>query len=103
MGMSITHFMWGYQPHFRIEQQCNAERLFQVLDMRFKPEVFLVGILAEPTVDRFQACVEPEVDFWIAAEEFNDVSLSSDTLRKQYLEAKLLHSHPLAQQWHDEG
>jgi hypothetical protein len=103
MGMSITHFMWGYQPHFRIEQQCNAERLFQALDRRFKPEVFLVGILAVPKGDRFQACVEPEDDFWIASEEFNDVSLSSDTLRKQYPEAKLLHSHPLAQQGHDEG
>lgn len=102
-GMSITHFMWGYQPHFRIEQQCNAEKLFQALDRRFKPEVFLVGILAEPKTGRFQACVEPEDDFWIASEEFNKASLSSETLRKQYPEAKLLHSHPLAQQWHDEG
>lgn len=103
MGMSIKHFMWGYQPHFRIEQRCNAERLFQALDRNFKPEIFLVGILAESQEDRFQACVEPEDDFWIISEKFNDVSLLSETLRQQYPEAQMLHSHPLAQQGHDEG
>ncbi len=100
--MSIRHFMWGYQPHFRIEQQCDAERLFQALDKGFEPEVFLVGILAEPSADRFKACVEPEDDFWITSEEFDNVLFLAGTLQKRYPEAKMLHSHPLAQQRQDE-
>lgn len=101
MGRTITHFMWGYQPHFRIEQQSNAKTLFHALDGSFRPEVFLVGILLEPKADRFKACVEPEDDFWIESEEFNDVPLSLDALAEQYPEARMFQSHPLAQQWQD--
>ena len=62
--MNITHFMWGYQPHFRIGRQCAAESVFRMLNPAFDPEVFLVGILADSTADGFPACVEPENDFW---------------------------------------
>ncbi len=102
MGRSITHFMWGYQSHFRIERESIARKFFGALDKRFKPEVFLVGILAESKHGHFPACVEPEDDFWIDSENFNEVHGLLDELLKGYPESKILHSHELAQQHHNE-
>jgi hypothetical protein len=81
----IDHFMWGYQPHFRINCKFVAERLFLTLDKRFRPTIFLVGILENPEMpNRFPACVEPEDDFWIQSDEFDRVfgneGLSASTL-----------------------
>jgi DNA integrity scanning protein DisA with diadenylate cyclase activity len=99
----INHFMWGYQPHFRVRQQLVAERIFQALDRRFEPEIFLVGVRDNPTTEPFLACVEPENDFWIESEYFNcALSLSREILRK-YKEAIMFHSHPHAQRVHTES
>ncbi len=103
MGMSITHFMWGYQAHFRIGRECAAESVFRMLDPAFAPEVFLVGILADSTTDGFPACVEPENDFWISSEDFNGVPDIAARVHSTYPEGKMFHSHPLAQKWQDEG
>lgn len=102
MGMPIAHFMWGYQPHFRIHKECDAERLFQSIDKRLEPEVFIVGVLSDGTLDRFPACVEPEDNFWIRSEDFNDVLAVSGRILKNYPEAGMFQSHPLAQKWQDE-
>jgi len=95
MGMTITHFMWGYQPHFRIGQEVAAKRLFQILDSRFNPEIFLVGILTEERDDRFPACVEPEEDFWIKSEDFNKVPEVARSIIKTYPEKNIIQSHPV--------
>ncbi len=102
MTHAIHYFMWGYQPHFRINRECAAKRLFQALERRFEPEVFLVGILDDATAQRFPACVEPEEDFWIQSEEFNSVPSWSAEILKGYPEARMFQSHPLAQQRQDE-
>lgn len=94
--------MWGYQPHFRIGQESIAKRVFALLDERFQPEIFLVGILVEGK-DRFPACVKPENNFWIQSEEFNSTLDIARKIRLQYPESKMIHSNPLAQQWHDDS
>lgn len=103
MKTTITHFMWGYQPHFRIGQQSAADRIFQSLDGQFKTNVFLVGILAEEKQDRYPACVEPEDRFWIHSNDFNHVSETANKLLEEYPERSLLHSHPIAQKHHDDA
>lgn len=102
MGREIVHFMWGYQPHFRVHQESSAERLFQKLDKRFKPEIFLVGILDCGVTDRFPACVEPEDEYWIRSEDFNDVLTIADEIRPTYPEAQMFQSHPIAQKRQDD-
>lgn len=94
--------MWGYQPGFRIGQESVAKRVFALLDERFQPEIFLVGILAEGK-DRFPACVEPENNFWIQSEEFNSTLDIAQKIRLQYPESRMMHSHHLVQQWHDDS
>jgi hypothetical protein len=103
MGHTITHFMWGYQSHFRISQKVHAKYLFQSLDRRFEPGVFLVGILVEDRQDRHRACVDPEDDFWIQSDAFNNTAQRAKTIVQTYPESRLLHSHPLAQKWHNES
>ena len=100
--MSITHFMWGYQPHFRIGQKSGAERVFRMVDSTFDPEVFLVGILADATKKSSPSCVEPEDDFWILSEDFNGVPAIAEQVHSTYPERKILQSHPLAQKRQDE-
>ena len=98
MGMTITHFMWSYQPHFRIGQEVAAKRIFQILDGNFDPEVFIVGILTEEKDDRYISCVEPEEDFWIKSEDFNKVKEIAESIITTYPEKNIIQSHPLAQE-----
>lgn len=99
----IDHFMWGYQPHFRASQELAAKELLGRLDERLQPEVFLVGILDDDRPDRYPACVEPEHDHWIASQAFDGAKARAAVLLPTYPESKLLHSHPLSQQMHDES
>jgi hypothetical protein len=103
MPMTIDHFMWGYQPHFRVAQGSVAKRVFELLDDRFVPEVFLVGILVDPNQGGSPACVEPESDFWAKSDAFNSALALADEIRQNYPEGKLIQSHPLAQKWHNEN
>lgn len=100
--MAIQHFMWGYQPHFRNAQQTVAKRVFELLDERFSPEVFLVGILVEPNENQFAACVEPELEFWAKSEWFDSALALADQVRQGYPESTLRQSHPLAQKRQDD-
>lgn len=103
MAYTIDHFMWGYQSHFRINQKYACERIFQLLDERFAPQVFLVGILVEQQENRFPACVDPEQDFWAVSSDFDKALQVADRIRNGYKERALMHSHPLAQKWHDDA
>jgi hypothetical protein len=95
--------MWGFQPHFRISQECVAKRVFGLLDERFEPQVFLVGILVDENENKYPACVEPEQDFWAESEAFDPVLERARQICESYPERQLMHSHPRAQKWHDEG
>jgi DisA bacterial checkpoint controller nucleotide-binding len=101
-GNTIKYFMWGFQRHFRVAHKSFASRVFKTLDQAFKPELFLVGILVDENQERFPACVEPEQDFWIHSERFNDVPSVAKTLVPSYPESGMFQSHPLAQKWQDE-
>lgn len=99
----INHFMWGYQSHFRIQQECACERIFQLLDEHFDPQVFLVGVLIQKEKNRYTACVDPEQDFWANSSDFNKVLELADGIRKGYKEQQLIQSHPQAQKLHNKA
>jgi len=103
MGMTISHFMWGYQPHYRVKCELAAKRVFESLDGRFDPEIFLVGILTEERKDRYPACVEPEEDFWVQSEDFNRVPEIAKSIVGNYPEINIIQSHPLAQERQNES
>jgi len=84
MSLTIKHFMWGYQPIFRVSQEAAVKRVFKLLDGRFNPKIFLVGILIDNLEDRYvlssqqivsdlqQTAIKPYLtkfnwkDFWIS-------------------------------------
>jgi sensor domain DACNG-containing protein/sensor domain DACNH-containing protein/DisA checkpoint controller-like protein len=103
MGRPIRHFMWGYQQFYRVHSQVQAESVLRTLDANLQPEVFLVGILPEPTPSRHPACVEPEVELWIESEALVSTLDLASRLRPSYPEARMLQSHPLAQARGDEA
>jgi DNA integrity scanning protein DisA with diadenylate cyclase activity len=103
MAKTITHFMWGYQPNYRISQKVSADYIFRLLDDRLEPEVFLVGILSpQASCGGFPACVEPEDDYWVQSEDFDQALEIAATLRSAYPESRMFQSHPLAQQSQDD-
>jgi len=102
LARAIRHFIWGYQQHFRSGQELQAKHLFQALDARFDPQVFLVGVLAQDRADRCPACVEPEAHFWIESEAFNRVLDRAQEIIPTDPESEVWVSHPLAQEWHNE-
>lgn len=71
----MSDLMWSYQTHFCGAQQAAARRLFQELDRRLDPQLFLVGFLARPSQGRAPVCLEPTEDFWLTADEFSRVEL----------------------------
>jgi hypothetical protein len=68
----LRYFMWGYQPHFRIQMERRAKQALAALGANIEVKALLVGVrLPEITKDHF-VCIEPEDGEWnIAA--FNDV------------------------------
>lgn len=73
----MSDVMWNYQTHFCGAQQAAARRVFQELDSRLDPQVFLVGLLARPSQSRPPVCVEPAEDFWLTATDFSRMELVS--------------------------
>jgi len=100
MGNTIDHFMWGYQPHFRAIQEVAAKELLKRLHLQVTPEVFLVGILYDDRKDRYPACVEPELDYWIDSSAFDEVKNRASEILPTYPESQMFHSHPVADQLH---
>jgi len=102
LAYTIRHFMWGYQQLFRSGQGLQVKHLFQALDARFDPQVFVVGVLTQDRADRCRACVEPEAHFWIESEAFNRVLNRAQEIIPTDPESEVWVSHPLAQEWHSE-
>ena len=100
---SRTYSIWKYQRHFRAASKYFAERVFKALDQLFEPQVFLVGVLADPSAERLAAGVEPERDFWIDAERFNDVLALAQSLIATYPETGISQPHLLAQERQDKA
>lgn len=100
MGNVIDLFMWGYQQHFQISLQVSAEGLFNAIDPRLKPTVFLLGILTDKRDDRHPVCIEPE-DCGYSVGAFVEVNKLAEELEKVDQEKNIFHSHPIAQENHD--
>ena len=100
MGNVIDLFMWGYQQHFQISLQVSAEGLFNAIDPRLKPTVFLLGILTDKRDDRHPVCIEPE-DCGYSVRAFAEVNKLAEELEKVDQEKNIFHSHPIAQENHD--
>ena len=103
MPTGIVHFMWGYQTHFRMGQEVVAQRVFGLVDERFDPQLFLVGILLEEQSGWHRACVEPEKDFWIKSKDFDRTKKVAEKIRSSYADSKIIQGHTIAQESHDEN
>jgi DNA integrity scanning protein DisA with diadenylate cyclase activity len=98
---TIRLFMWGYQAHFRISAQVATEGIFNQLDNKLIPRVFLVGILVEDQDDRYPICIEPE-DCGYEPDSFSDVKEQAQHLEAIDEERLIIHSHPIAQENHNQ-
>lgn len=101
--MGIDHFMWGYQPHYRVHVESIAESVLNRLDRDLRPEVLLVGVLPKPVSGKHPACVEPEVECWIESNAFDDVIARAAPIRAAYPEANMFHSLQVAQERADDA
>jgi DisA bacterial checkpoint controller nucleotide-binding len=61
---AIQLFMWGYQPHFRIEVELRACQVLQTIAPTVQPRVLLIGIRSQDKEDGHAVCVEPEDEDW---------------------------------------
>jgi len=91
--------MWEYQQHFQISLQVEAEQLFNNLDLKLEPKVFLIGVLVETRENRRPICVEPE-DCGYSVESFSALKELVQELKEVDEENRIFHTHPLAQQNH---
>ena len=93
----IERFIWAFQQHFCGNAEYSARQLFQTLDPRFEPKVFLVAILENEQDGKHEGCVEPEKDFWAKSERFEGLAKAVESEIKSNPESKLIHSHPRMQ------
>src|SRR5688572_28916276 len=94
---AITHFMWGYQEHFRNGFAVEVERTLNALTPHLAPEVFLIGVRVIDDNRLRPACVEPEVHHWAESATFYDVLRDVDEIQRSYAESQTFHPHPTAQ------
>lgn len=99
-GNVIEYFMWGYQQHVRISLQGIAQSIFNQIDIKLKPTVFLLGILTERRENRHPICLEPE-DCGFRVDNFQGVSSLATKLSEVNEDRKMFHTHPIAQENHE--
>lgn len=97
MTDTITHFMWGYQRHFRHAVESEASRILDSLKPGLISGVFLVGVRISDDNTLMPACVEPEIHHWAQSADLYDVLGDVASIRQGYPESRLFHSHPAAQ------
>ncbi len=100
MSNVIEYFMWGYQQHIHISLQVSAESLFNEIDKKLRPKIFLLGILTDKRDDRHPICIEPE-DYGYSVNAFTEVNSLAQELEKVNEESRIFHSHPVAQKNHE--
>lgn len=99
-GNVIKLFMWGYQQHMQISLKVSAESLFNEIDNKLNPNIFLLGLLVEERENRHPICLEPE-DCGFTPQNFSDIENLASQLEKVDEERKIIHSHPIAQKKHE--
>lgn len=100
MSSTIDLFMWGYQRHIQASLQNSAKSLFNEIDRRLKPKVYLIGILTDDRTDRHPICLEPE-DCGFSIDAFKDIKGLAQQLENVHEEKRIFHSHPEAQKNHE--
>ncbi|MBX7135744.1 MAG: DNA integrity scanning protein DisA nucleotide-binding domain protein [Fimbriimonadaceae bacterium] len=96
MPESLKYFMWGYQPQFRSSANHLARRLFDHLDPKLAPKVFLVGLIESPESGWHEVCLDPE-DPGITVDLFDNVKGTADALANEDPRAQIIHTLPEAQ------
>ncbi|HEU4325497.1 MAG TPA: diadenylate cyclase [Roseiflexaceae bacterium] len=96
----IEYFMWPYQQMFAISVQNTANDIFDLIDGRLKPKIFLLGFLAEDMENRHPICMEPE-DSGYNPNLFADVMNRAVHFEAIDPEKDIIHSHPDAQLSHE--
>lgn len=99
-GNTIDLFMWGYQQHMQHSLEFTAKALFDKIDIKLNPRVFLIGLLIEDRNDRHPICLEPE-DCGFRTEHFLSVKKLALELEQVDQEGRIFHSHPIAQENHN--
>lgn len=97
---TLKYFIWGYQRHFYVSAQTAAKAVFDIIDKRLQPKVFLIGVLQEQKPDSCQVCVEPE-DCGYLPEHFEGVLERANHFNAIDPENDIYHSHPRAQLDHE--
>lgn len=92
-------FMWDHQKHFQISLQLSADELFNQVDKKLKPHVFLLGILSEHREGKSPVALEPD-ECGYHAKAFFEVKKLAQELEKADEETQIFHTHPVAQQKH---
>ncbi len=100
-GDTIDLFMWGYQRHMHTSLQVSAEQVFRKIDWRYDPQVFFIGILVDNREDRHAVCIEPE-DCGVSVYQFSNIKNLATELSSTDQEGSMRHSHPLAQDGHEQ-
>lgn len=92
--------MWEYQQHIQISFKVSAECLFNQIDSRLQPSVFLLGILTEDRDNRHPICLEPD-GCGFEVECFQNIKILAKELLEVDEDRRLIHSHPIAQESHN--
>ena len=98
-GTALKYFMWAWQIHFRISASVDATSVFDRMDARLDPNVFLVGFLQEDRPHRHPICLEPE-DCGYSVDQFAGVEGLAKEMQEADPARQMIHSHPRAHAAH---
>ena len=101
-GTYLKYFMWAHQHSTRNNIQRYAEKLFQEISPKLKPQVFLLGILREEKESKYVSypiCIQPE-DCGIDVNLFNNVDDLASSILEKDPRRNILHGMPYIHENH---
>lgn len=93
MSRAIDQFMWGYQPHFRIELEVLARQVLENAYVKVEPQAMLVGFAQAGVSVRHEICVEPESGS-LQPSHLGGVLARAEEVFDSDPEREILHSRP---------
>jgi hypothetical protein len=90
MRRSLRYFMWGFQPHFRMSMQMEAEQLLAAVGWNARPQALLIGFAATKEA-QWPICIEPEHRYF-QPEHLKDVTGRAEELYRSNPRSEMFYS-----------
>jgi len=101
MSENSDNIIWDYQLHYLSSAINAAEGVFNLLDCKLSPDLFIIGIPYKNVSEHPACIVIPEDEGKFSSISFSNIGEEAKHYHAIDNEKYMFHSHPYAQQTHE--